>query len=151
MRVVIAEDESLLREGLVMLLRGAGFEVVGVVATATELLRVVARQLPDVVVTDIRMPPGRTDDGLQAAIRIRAEHPGIAVVVLSQFVQRRYAVELIGDTPAGVGYLLKQRVAASNGSPPTCAGWRAGPPRWTRRWWRSCWRGSAGRTARSIG
>ena len=111
MRVVIAEDESLLRSGLVVLMQGAGFEVVGEASTAPELLDVVAAQQPDVVVTDLRMPPGHADDGLQAAIRIRTERPGTGVVVLSQFVQRRYAVELIGANPAGVGYLLKQRVA----------------------------------------
>jgi DNA-binding NarL/FixJ family response regulator len=110
-RVVIAEDESLLREGLVLLLQGSGSDVVATAATAPGLLAAVAEHRPDVVVTDLRMPPGHADDGLQAAIRIRAEHPGTGVVVLSQFVQRRYAVELIGANPAGVGYLLKQRVA----------------------------------------
>jgi DNA-binding NarL/FixJ family response regulator len=109
-RVVIAEDESLLRQGLVLMLGAAGFDVVGSVGTATDLVDVVGRETPDVVVTDLRMPPGHTDDGLRAAIRVRAEHPDTGVVVLSQFVQRRYAVELIGDDPAGVGYLLKQRV-----------------------------------------
>lgn len=112
MRVVIAEDESLLRHGLVLMMTSAGFEVVGTAATAPELRQTVRSTLPDVVVTDLRMPPGRADDGLQAAIAIRAEHPGTGVVVLSQFVQRRYAVELLGANPAGVGYLLKQRVAA---------------------------------------
>lgn len=111
MRVVIAEDELLLRRGLVLLMRAAGFDVCGVASTAPELLDVVAAEQPDVVITDLRMPPGLADDGLQAAIRIRADHPGTGVVVLSQFVQRRYAVELIGANPAGVGYLLKQRVA----------------------------------------
>lgn len=111
MRVVIAEDEVLLRHGLELVLGGAGFEVAGTAATAPELLTVVGAERPDVVVTDLRMPPGHADDGLQAALRIRARWPGTGVVVLSQFVQRRYAVELIGSTPAGVGYLLKQRVA----------------------------------------
>lgn len=111
MRVVIAEDESLLRQGLVLLMEGAGFDVVGTAATAPELLERTAATRPDVVLTDLRMPPGHADDGLRAAIRIRAEHPGTGVVVLSQFVQRRYAVELIGSNPGGVGYLLKQRVA----------------------------------------
>lgn len=111
MRVVIAEDESLLRQGLVLLMEGAGFDVVATAATAPELLERTARTRPDVVLTDLRMPPGLADDGLRAAIRIRTEQPGTGVVVLSQFVQRRYAVELIGANPAGVGYLLKQRVA----------------------------------------
>lgn len=111
MRVVIAEDESLLRQGLVLLMAEAGFDVAGTAATAPDLLKVVDEQRPDVVLTDLRMPPGHADDGLQAAIRIRAERPGTGVVVLSQFVQRRYALELIGTNPAGVGYLLKQRVA----------------------------------------
>ena len=111
MRVVIAEDESLLRQGLVLMMDAAGFDVAGTAATAPQLLDVVETERPDVVLTDLRMPPGRADDGLQAAIRIRAEHPRTGVVVLSQFVQRRYALELIGSNPAGVGYLLKQRVA----------------------------------------
>ncbi len=111
MRVVIAEDESLLRQGLVLMMTAAGFDVVGTAATAPDLLEVVGRTRPEVVLTDLRMPPGLADDGLRAAIRIRAEHPSVGVVVLSQFVQRRYAVELIGANPAGVGYLLKQRVA----------------------------------------
>lgn len=108
---MIAEDESLLRQGLVLLVTGAGLDVVGTAGTAPDLLDVVDRTDPDVVVTDLRMPPGHADDGLRAAIRIRAERPRTGVVVLSQFVQRRYAVELIGSNPSGVGYLLKQRVS----------------------------------------
>lgn len=108
---MIAEDESLLRQGLVLLMTDAGFDVVGTAGTAPELLSVVAATTPDVVLTDLRMPPGLADDGLRAAIRIRAEHAATRVVVLSQFVQRRYAIELMADNPAGVGYLLKQRVA----------------------------------------
>ena len=111
MRVVIADDEALLRQGLVALLRGAGFDVVGTAGTAPDLLEQVASTQPDVVVTDLRMPPGHADDGLRAAIEIRDRRPATGVVVLSQFVQRRYAVELIGDNPDGVGYLLKQRVS----------------------------------------
>ena len=111
MRVVIADDEALLRQGLVVLLRGAGFDVVGTAGTAPDLLERVGATQPDVVVTDLRMPPGHADDGLRAAIEIRARWPASGVVVLSQFVQRRYAVELIGSNPAGVGYLLKQRVS----------------------------------------
>lgn len=108
---MIADDEALLRQGLVALLRGAGFDVVGTAGTAPDLLEQVASTQPDVVVTDLRMPPGHADDGLRAAIEIRDRRPATGVVVLSQFVQRRYAVELIGDNPDGVGYLLKQRVS----------------------------------------
>lgn len=110
MRVVIAEDESLLRQGLVLMLTAADFSVVDTAATAPALVRSVQAHRPDVVLTDLRMPPGQTDDGLRAAIEIRRRW-GTGVMVLSQFVQRRYAVELIGANPAGVGYLLKQRVA----------------------------------------
>lgn len=114
MRVVIGEDETLLRQGLQLLLEGAGMEVVAAVGAADLLLEAVARGRPDLVVTDIRMPPDRTDDGLRAALRIRADWPGTAVMVLSQFVQRRYALELLGGGSAGragVGYLLKERIA----------------------------------------
>lgn len=114
MRVVIAEDETLLRQGLQLLLEGAGMEVVGAVGSADLLLEAVDDGRPDLVVTDIRMPPDRTDDGLRAALRIRADHPGTGVMVLSQFVQRRYALELLGDgrgERGGVGYLLKERIA----------------------------------------
>jgi DNA-binding NarL/FixJ family response regulator len=111
MRVVIGEDEALLREGLVLLLQGAGIEVVGVAADAPALIELAARQQPDLVLTDIRMPPEHTEDGLRAAIAIRATRPETAVLVLSQYVHRHYACELLADRPAGVGYLLKQRVA----------------------------------------
>ena len=111
MRVVIGEDEVLLREGLRHLLESDGFEVVAAVGTAFELEDEVARHSPDLVVTDIRMPPTHTDEGLLAALRIRQAHPEIAVVVLSQYVQRRYATELLDDHSGGVGYLLKQRIA----------------------------------------
>jgi DNA-binding NarL/FixJ family response regulator len=109
-RLIVAEDETLLREGLVLVLERAGFEVVGTAADAVDLVALAERERPDVVVTDIRMPPGRADDGLTAAIRIRRTVPGAGVVVLSQFVQRRYALELIGTNPSGVGYLLKERI-----------------------------------------
>jgi DNA-binding NarL/FixJ family response regulator len=110
-RIVIGEDEALLRQGMTHLLERSGHQVVGSVADADELVRQVDECRPDVVVTDIRMPPDFTDDGLRAARRIRGTHPGIGVMVLSQHVQRRYAVELIADNPSGVGYLLKQRIA----------------------------------------
>lgn len=111
MRVVIGEDEALLREGLGHVLTNDGFEVVTSVGTAVELEVEVERLAPDLVITDIRMPPSFTDEGLVAALRIRQAHPEVAVVVLSQHVQRRYASELIGQRDGGVGYLLKQRIA----------------------------------------
>lgn len=111
MRVVIGEDEALLRRGLELMLDDAGHDVVAVAADADELEKVAFMHRPDLVVTDIRMPPTFTDEGLLAALRIRARLPGTAVVVLSQYVQRRYAVELISDQTGGIGYLLKQRIA----------------------------------------
>ena len=111
MRVVIGEDEALLREGLGHVLSNDGFEVVAAVGTAVEREVEVARRAPDLVITDSRMPPTFTDEGLVAALRIRQAHPEAAVVVLSQHVQRRYASELIGQRDGGVGYLLKQRIA----------------------------------------
>ncbi|GAA2686116.1 MULTISPECIES: response regulator transcription factor [Actinosynnema] len=110
MRVILAEDSTLLREGLVRLLAEEGHEVVAAVGSAPELLAQVARHRPDVVVTDVRMPPGGGDDGLRAALRIRAERPEVAVLVLSQYVERRYATELITGGGGKVGYLLKDRV-----------------------------------------
>jgi DNA-binding NarL/FixJ family response regulator len=110
-RVVLAEDGVLLREGLVGVLSRFGFDVVAAVGDAPGLARAVAEHRPDLVVTDIRMPPGHTDDGLRAAIALRTADPALAVVVLSQYVQPEYAGELLA-TPAGrVGYLLKDRVA----------------------------------------
>lgn len=111
MRIVIGEDEALLREGLTLMLEAAGHQVAGTAATATELVQVAEAQRPDLVVTDIRMPPTNADDGLLAAIAIRGALTGTAVVVLSQYVQRRYAQELLATGASGVGYLLKQRVA----------------------------------------
>jgi DNA-binding NarL/FixJ family response regulator len=111
MRVVIGEDQALFRAGLVRLLEDAGFEVVTQAADAPDLVRKVAGHRPEIVITDVRMPPGNSDDGLQAARDIRARFPGIAVLVLSQYVVERAAVDLIGDNASGVGYLLKDRVA----------------------------------------
>jgi DNA-binding NarL/FixJ family response regulator len=111
MRVVVGEDEALLRQGLTHVLEHAGYDVVGTAADATELVRNVEEREPDLVITDIRMPPTHTDEGLVAALQIRASHPKIAIVVLSQHVQRRYAIELITGNATGVGYLLKQRIA----------------------------------------
>ncbi len=111
MRVVIGEDEALMREGLELVLGRAGFEVVGLAADADRLIQLASELSPDLVVTDIRMPPKNTDDGLRAALTIRASRPEAAVLVLSQHVQGAYARELIETRPAGVGYLLKQRIA----------------------------------------
>ena len=110
MRIVIGEDEALLREGLVLMLERAGFDVVDVVANATALVEAAEVHRPDLVLSDIRMPPTHTDDGLRAAIAIRAAHPGTPVMLISQYVQRRYALELVSDDPGGIGYLLKQRI-----------------------------------------
>lgn len=110
MRVVIGEDQALMREGIVLLLERGGFEVVGAAADAEDLLRKARAHKPDVVVTDVRMPPTQTDEGLRAALEIRASDPEIAIVVLSQHVQRQYASELLRSGDGAVGYLLKQRV-----------------------------------------
>jgi DNA-binding NarL/FixJ family response regulator len=110
LRIVIGEDQALLREGIVRLLSDAGFEVVAEAADAPDLLRKVAAHEPDVAIVDVQMPPGNEDDGLLAAMEIRASHPKIGVLVLSAFTEERYAVDLIGDNASGVGYLLKDRV-----------------------------------------
>ncbi|MEU3570427.1 response regulator transcription factor [Kitasatospora sp. NPDC036755] len=111
MRAVIAEDSVLLRVGLVKVLEAVGFEVVAAVGDATELLAAVERHLPDVVVADVRMPPGFSDEGVKAAMVIRRQWPDTAVLLLSQFVEERYAADLLATNTSGVGYLLKQRVA----------------------------------------
>jgi DNA-binding NarL/FixJ family response regulator len=113
-RVVVGEDQSLVREGIVRVLEGAGFDVVGTAADAPDLLRKANAHKPDVVVTDIQMPPDGTDDGLRAAIEIRRTRPETGVVVLSQFLEDRYALDLVGDRAEGVGYLLKERVGDLN-------------------------------------
>lgn len=111
MRVVIADDMMLIRSGLARLLGEAGIDVVGEVSDATELLKLVALEQPDVAVVDIRMPPTQTDEGLVAARRIRDEWPATAILMLSQHLDARYAQRLFADQPAGLGYLLKERVA----------------------------------------
>jgi DNA-binding NarL/FixJ family response regulator len=111
MRVVIADDEVLLREGLERLLLEAGFDVVGKVGTAEELLRKVELTRPDVAIVDIRMPPTQTDEGILAAQEIRRAHPKIGVLVLSHHLESRYAMRLLEEHPSGAGYLLKQRVS----------------------------------------
>jgi DNA-binding NarL/FixJ family response regulator len=110
-RVVIAEDSVLLREGLTKLLADGGFEVVAAVSDADQLLRAVGEHRPDLVVVDVRMPPTHTDEGIQAALVIRRQYPQVAVLVLSQYVEERYATDLLSVQTSGVGYLLKDRVA----------------------------------------
>ncbi|MFD8702542.1 response regulator [Kitasatospora sp. NPDC059648] len=111
MRAVIAEDSVLLRVGLVKVLEAVDFEVVAAVGDADELLAAVEEHHPDVVVADVRMPPGFTDEGVKAAMIIRRQWPEVAVLLLSQFVEERYAADLLATNTSGVGYLLKQRVA----------------------------------------
>jgi DNA-binding NarL/FixJ family response regulator len=115
LRVVVAEDSFLLRAGVVRVLEETGFDVVGEASDAAELLEQAREHRPDVVVTDIRMPPTQTDEGLRAAAEIRAELPGTGVLVLSQFANQRYAVQLLGESAAGLGYLLKDRVMEPRG------------------------------------
>jgi DNA-binding NarL/FixJ family response regulator len=111
MRVVIAEDSVLLREGLSRLLAEAGHDVAAAAGDGETFLRAVAEHQPDVVVVDVRMPPTFTDEGLRAALVVRSSWPEVGVLVLSQYVEERYATELLSDRPQGVGYLLKDRVA----------------------------------------
>jgi DNA-binding NarL/FixJ family response regulator len=111
MRVVIAEDSVLLREGLTKLLAEGGFEVAAAVADADQLLRAMGEHRPDLVVVDVRMPPTHTDEGIRAALVIRRQYPEVAILVLSQYVEERYATDLLSVQTSGVGYLLKDRVA----------------------------------------
>jgi DNA-binding NarL/FixJ family response regulator len=111
LRVLVAEDQALLRQGLVRLLGDLGFTVVAEVADAGELLAAVHEHRPDVCVVDVQMPPDLTDDGLRAALRIREELPGTGILVLSQFLAEQDVLDLIGEDAGGVGYLLKDRVA----------------------------------------
>jgi DNA-binding NarL/FixJ family response regulator len=110
-RVVLAEDSVLLREGIARLLAEAGFEVVAQTGSADDLLLKVRSYSPDIAIVDIRMPPTQTDEGLRAAKEIREKHPGTAVLVLSQYVETGYALELLQENAEGVGYLLKDRVS----------------------------------------
>jgi len=110
-RIVIAEDSVLLRAGLTRILADAGEEVVATVGDADELLLAVRRHEPDLAIIDVRMPPTHTDDGLRAALAIRAELPKIGILVLSQYVEEQYATELLADSTSGIGYLLKDRIA----------------------------------------
>jgi DNA-binding NarL/FixJ family response regulator len=111
LRVVIADDHILLREGVVSMLEAQGLDVVGQAGDAEELTRKVGAHRPDVAIIDIRMPPTSTDDGLRAAVAIRKAHPEVGVLVLSQYIEADYALELIGADARGVGYLLKDRIS----------------------------------------
>jgi DNA-binding NarL/FixJ family response regulator len=110
LRVVIGEDDVLMREGIVRLLAEAGFDTVAKAGDAEDLLRKALAHNPDVVVTDVHMPPGKGDDGLVAALELRRQRPEIGILVLSQYYEEHYALDLIGERPEGVGYLLKERV-----------------------------------------
>jgi DNA-binding NarL/FixJ family response regulator len=110
-RLILADDAVLLREGLAVLLREAGHEVVAAVGDAPSLIEAVAAHRPDVAVVDVRMPPDHTDDGLRAALRIREGWPGVGVLVLSQYVDKTYAAQLLSGAIGGLGYLLKDRVS----------------------------------------
>ena len=110
LRIVIGDDDVLLREGISRILAEAGFEVVALAGDAEDLLRKALAHKPDVTVVDVQMPPGRSDDGLRAAIELRKRRPEAGVLVLSQFYEERYALDLIGERAEGVGYLLKERV-----------------------------------------
>jgi DNA-binding NarL/FixJ family response regulator len=108
--VVVGEDQPIIREGIVHILQDGGFEVVSTAGDARELVRKVRTYRPDVVVTDIQMPPDHTDDGLRAALEIRATQPDVGVLILSQFLEDRYAFDLVAGGAQGVGYLLKEKV-----------------------------------------
>lgn len=111
LRLVVAEDQALVREGIIRMLESAGLTVVGVAADAVDLVAQARDHQPDVVITDIQMPPGRSDDGLRAAVEIREQFPAMGVIVLSQFLEDQFVLDLVGERADGVGYLLKERVA----------------------------------------
>ncbi|MEU2288541.1 response regulator transcription factor [Streptomyces sp. NPDC013178] len=113
LRVVLGEDHPIVREGISSMLTRHGIEVVAAVGDAVELVQVAQTHRPDVVITDIQMPPGLTDDGLQAALKIRETRPEVGVIVLSQFLDASYALDLVRDNPSGVGYLLKEKVGSA--------------------------------------
>src|SRR3954469_21166839 len=114
MRIVVAEDLTLLRDGIIRMLEAYGFEVVAAVDNGPELLKSLLELRPDAAIVDVRLPPTHTDEGLRAALTARAEIPGLPVLVLSQYVERLYARELLADGRGGIGYLLKDRVSDVN-------------------------------------
>src|SRR5215467_7749419 len=109
-RVIVGEDQAFVREGIVHVLTDGGFDVVGTTSDAQDLVRMASMYGPDVVVADIQMPPGHADDGLQAALAIRAAQPAVGVLVLSQFLEDSYVFDLVADGAQGVGYMLKEKV-----------------------------------------
>lgn len=150
-RVVIAEDSVLLREGLTRLLTDRGHDVVAGVGDGDALIKTITEfaaqdALPDVVVADVRMPPTHTDEGVRAAVQLRKAHPGLGVLVLSQYVEEQYATELLAGSSRGVGYLLKDRVAEVREFVDAVVRVAQGVPRSTRRSWRSCSAAAASRT-----
>ena len=131
---MIAEDSAILRDGLVQLLADRGFVITDAVADAEALWRSIERERPDVAVVDIRMPPTFTDEGLRAAIELRRRYAGLGILLFSQYIETRYAAELLADDAAGIGYLLKDRVADVSDFVEALDGWPRGAPRWTPRW-----------------
>jgi len=134
LRVVIAEDATLFREGLVRLLADRGHRVVAAVADADALLAAVAEHDPDVAVADIRMPPTHTDEGLRAAIELRRDHPRTGVLMLSQYIETKYAARLLAGNAPASGTCSRTGLPTWPNSPTRWPGWRAGAPRSTRRW-----------------
>jgi len=145
-RLVVAEDSFIVREGVRMLLEEAGYEVAAVADDLDGLIEAVAAKHPDVVITDIRMPPTNTDEGVRAARQIRAEHPETGVVVLSQYVEPEYAVRLFEAGSAGLAYLLKERVGDLREMEAAIALFAMADRRSTRRWSMRCWRDRATRS-----
>lgn len=148
MRVVIAEDNALLREGLVLLLTSSGHEVAAVAGSGPEVLPALLEHRPDVAVLDVRMPPGFRDEGLRAALEARREIPGLPVLVLSQYVEESYAAELLGGERAASAICSRTGSAGSTSSWTRSTGSRPAVPRSTRRWSPSCC--PAARTHRST-
>jgi DNA-binding NarL/FixJ family response regulator len=145
-RVLIAEDSVLLRAGLTRLLLDAGEEVVATVGDAGALLEAVERHQPDLALVDVRMPPTNTDDGLRASLEIRRRWPPVGILVLSQYVEEQYAIELLAGQPAGLGYLLKDRVADVGEFVAAARRVAEGGLRWIPRSWPSCWPAAAAGT-----
>jgi DNA-binding NarL/FixJ family response regulator len=144
MRVAIAEDNVLLREGIARLLGDEGFEVVALCDDAEELLRKLSSHEIDIVILDIRLPPTHSDEGLRAAIEIRERYPGVAVLVLSQYVEIGLAMKLLADSAEGVGYLLKDRIGEASDFVASVRRWRPAARRSTRSSSRPCSPSSAG-------
>ena len=150
MRVVIAEDLALLRDGLTRLLRDNGFEVLAAVGDGEALVRAVAEHRPDIAVVDIRLPPDFRDEGLRAALQAREQVPGTAILVVSQYVEHEYAAELLAARDGGVGYLLKDRIMHVTEFVEAVRVWPAEARRWTLRSLRS-FSPAAATMARSSG